>query len=395
MNITHTKQPMMMNPAKSKHVIDATLGTGSGSANSRPAPSRRSDPMSRARAARTASRVVDPRQDARLERFRFALGGYLICLLVALACVPAGYVRLADLARAVPAVVLANLAIYVVFRTRLNMHLDDPNLATIQMLIATGFTMYAAFIAGEARPLFLMLYLVPYIYATSQLRPKKHLLLGAFGLALYATLVVVHRLAAPETANLSFELLQIATFAIVMVWLSFVGHSHKLLRYRAEYDQLTRVRNRQNLLEQLDHEAQRANRGGPSFCVALLDIDHFKRINDAFGHTAGDRVLMRFAKAMLRSRRRTDVVGRFGGEEFLVLLPGTRLQHSVMPLERLRMHVASMPLDNVNKGLRITVSIGVAEFVPGESVADLIARVDRKLYEAKTLGRNRIVIDRA
>ena len=338
---------------------------------------------------------IDPRQRARLERYYLALVVYAINLLASSVCVVAGYVNANALLVAIPPVILANLTIYLLFRSGLNSRFHDPGLATAQMLLATGFTMYAAYIANEARSLFLILYLVPYVFSTSQFRPQKHLLLGVFGLVLYCILCIVHWLTGPEAVNLKFELLQLASFGIVMAWLSFIGHSHKTLRYRAEYDQLTRVRNRQNLLELIEHELNRANRGGPTFCIALMDLDHFKRVNDSLGHAAGDVVLRRFAKTILRSRRQTDIFGRFGGEEFLMLLPGTTLERSILPLERLRARIESMTLDDLRQGMQVTASIGVAEFIPGESVVNLVKRADRKLYEAKRAGRNRIVFDEA
>ena len=127
--------------------------------------------------------------------------------------------------------------------------------------------------------------------------------------------------------------------------------------------------------------------------LVASSLDHFKRVNDSLGHAAGDVVLKRFAKTILRSRRQTDVFGRFGGEEFLMLLPGTTLERSILPLERLRARIESMNLNDLRSGMQVTASIGVAEFIPGDSVANLVERADRKLYEAKRAGRNRIVFD--
>lgn len=154
-------------------------------------------------------------------------------------------------------------------------------------------------------------------------------------------------------------------------------------------DQLTGTGNRRRLEQALTQEISRAERTQKGFCVIMADLDHFKRINDNHGHETGDKVLAAFGDLLCRQVRPIDIVTRFGGEEFVVLLPDTRLEQAAVVAERIRTALASMtiePLPNV-----VTVSLGVAEIAPDETGDALLRRVDKALYEAKSAGRNRVV----
>jgi diguanylate cyclase (GGDEF)-like protein len=157
------------------------------------------------------------------------------------------------------------------------------------------------------------------------------------------------------------------------------------------YDELTRTLNRRSLLARLEQEAGRARRTGVPFSVALLDLDHFKRVNDTYGHAIGDEVLKRFSQTVAATMRESDVFGRYGGEEFLLLLMVADPQAALAPLERIRLAVALCDWNAIAPGLELTTSIGVATQQPEESVAQLLRRADEALYEAKAAGRNRVI----
>jgi GGDEF domain-containing protein len=178
---------------------------------------------------------------------------------------------------------------------------------------------------------------------------------------------------------------------------------------RAERDQLTNSYNRHSILELVAREKSRADRSGEALCLCLLDIDHFKDMNDRYGHQAGDRILAAFARRVRGALRTMDVLnsgglpveladerigpagrsafGRVGGEEFIVLLPDTSLKGALRCAERVRKAVVRRPFDGVHQ---VTVSIGIAEYRPGETVSSLISRADQALYGAKHAGRNRV-----
>jgi diguanylate cyclase (GGDEF)-like protein len=129
-------------------------------------------------------------------------------------------------------------------------------------------------------------------------------------------------------------------------------------------------------------------------CVAIIDLDHFKNVNDTFGHGAGDEVLTKFASVLRNSQREQDVTGRFGGEEFAMLLPGLPISVARLQMERIRSVCAQMQFVNVSPSLRVTASIGVVERRPDESLEHALARADQLLYQAKSRGRDRVVAER-
>jgi diguanylate cyclase (GGDEF)-like protein len=149
----------------------------------------------------------------------------------------------------------------------------------------------------------------------------------------------------------------------------------------ARSDALTGLPNRRALDDQLPREMARALRGGSALCLAIIDIDRFKAYNDTYGHLAGDKVLRACAAAWDEALRGEDTILRFGGEEFLVVLPDCGPDDATEVLERLR---AATP------GAQ-TCSVGLAAWRPGESVDELVARADEALYRAKAAGRDRLV----
>jgi two-component system cell cycle response regulator len=168
---------------------------------------------------------------------------------------------------------------------------------------------------------------------------------------------------------------------------------NRRLEALATTDPLTRVLNRRALLERLTAEGDRATRYSSALSLLLLDVDHFKQINDTYGHLAGDSVLRQLGALLEEAVRKVDIIARYGGEEFVVILPETLTDGGVVFAERLRERVAARAFDvGAESPVHLTVSIGVASF-PSASAAsteDLFARADEALYRAKSGGRNRV-----
>jgi diguanylate cyclase (GGDEF)-like protein len=162
----------------------------------------------------------------------------------------------------------------------------------------------------------------------------------------------------------------------------------------ARTDALTGLPNRREVLERIAAELERAARTDQPTSLLMFDIDRFKRVNDTYGHAAGDCVLRAVAAIARASLRRIDVCGRVGGEEFLVLLPEAGAEDACAAAERLRAAIASGATDCVDKTLRITVSVGVVTRAPGEttSLDALVQAADLALYAAKDAGRDRVVM---
>jgi diguanylate cyclase (GGDEF)-like protein len=157
-------------------------------------------------------------------------------------------------------------------------------------------------------------------------------------------------------------------------------------------DHLTGLNNRRRMMEALDNEVHRSRRLEHPFAVLIADVDHFKDYNDAYGHPAGDEVLMQVGTVLREATQDVDFVARYGGEEFFVLLPALKAAGAVAIAERIREQLAQRAFT----GGPVTLSIGVAEFpAHGESSEALIAAADVALYEAKRAGRDRVATARA
>ena len=164
----------------------------------------------------------------------------------------------------------------------------------------------------------------------------------------------------------------------------------EVLRHQATHDHLTGLWNRRMILNALDPEVNRAARGNQAIAVALADIDHFKRINDTHGHGAGDEVLKGVADRMRSALRSYDAIGRYGGEEFLLVLPNCESTAAVDVVERARSAVTAKPLEAGETALDVTISAGVAWATGKVEAAALIQAADEALYRAKEAGRNRV-----
>jgi diguanylate cyclase (GGDEF)-like protein len=200
----------------------------------------------------------------------------------------------------------------------------------------------------------------------------------------------------------------LATFSLTIGRIIFIGVSagstrdalyrrrveleaaYKRIEELAELDELTGSYNRRCILRMLDDEAVRAQRSGSPCSVALIDLDWFKRINDTYGHPTGDEVLRTFAITMFANIRAIDKFGRYGGEEFLLVLPETPQDMAVLLLDRLREIIATLDWSAFSDGLNVTISAGVATLSPDERPDTLLARADAALYAAKAQGRNLI-----
>ena len=166
--------------------------------------------------------------------------------------------------------------------------------------------------------------------------------------------------------------------------------AYKRIEELAELDELTGASNRRSIMRMLEEEIARAERSGSPCSVALIDLDYFKRINDAYGHPTGDEVLRTFSITMFANIRSVDRFGRYGGEEFLLVLPDMDTNSAARALDRLRAIVADLEWSAFSPGMKVTMSAGVATLKTNETSDTFLARADRALYAAKAQGRNRI-----
>lgn len=186
------------------------------------------------------------------------------------------------------------------------------------------------------------------------------------------------------------SLLKVMMLDMVLTLESYHYTKYKLqqkLERMTVTDDLTGTYNRRKLEEVLQKEMDRSARSGNPLTMLMTDIDHFKSVNDTYGHDVGDAVLVALAALLGQRLRETDTLIRFGGEEFIILIPGVTIARAMIIAERLRQAIEDYSFETVG---RITVSIGVAEHIPNDNRDSFIKRADEKLYEAKQKGRNRV-----
>jgi len=287
--------------------------------------------------------------------------------------------------------------------------------AALQCLLGLVWASLFGYYAEQSTILTMGMFVTATLYALFQVSRRMFLRLLLLAAVACATVTVLRHLPPASRGNWQADLLQLATTLGLMGWLAlFAGHIHDLrqqLQERnqrllenmqkvarvAERDHLTKSFNRHYIMETLAREKGRSDRSNQPFSICIFDIDHFKAMNDEYGHLAGDRVLKGFAKRVRAELRAMDAVnrndhrrsfGRFGGEEFIAILPLTGAGGALRCAERIRAAIAARPFDDV---YRVTVSVGVATYRRGETVPELLTRADDALYRAKAEGRNRVV----
>ena len=280
---------------------------------------------------------------------------------------------------------------YFLFRTGLNLRFADPSLTTEQMGAAILFLTYVMYHAGQARTAFSLVYPVVMLFGVLRLTAGRLLALAVLALVSHGTMLYLAHLNDPRM-DTTGALTEFVVLLVVLPWFAVMGGYVNRLRQRivelAVRDELTGAYNRRHLMEALTRERARADRLGTPFSVCLIDVDHFKAINDSLGHAAGDAVLKALPAVFCAGLRPIDVLGRFGGEEFLLILPGADLAGARAVAERIRAGVENADLAGLGRRVRITV--GVAELRPAEEPGALLARADAALYAGKSQGRNRV-----
>ncbi|MBR1146420.1 GGDEF domain-containing protein [Bradyrhizobium sp. AUGA SZCCT0431] len=291
------------------------------------------------------------------------------------------------------------------FNERFKDHYLVAPQATICMLIALAFT----YIAPEVGGMFLCTLFIVFSFSSLRSIPAQTMMIwtamtiGLAGLFLLTDkpISLPHGSHLERFATLLVFVLTIGRCMFLGIFSSSLKQSlyqsglklkeaYKRIEELAELDELTGSYNRRCIMRMLDEEIARAGRNDAPCSIALIDLDWFKRINDAFGHPTGDEVLRTFAITMFANIRGIDRFGRYGGEEFLLVLPGMSTDHAVRALDRLRGIIAELDWSAFSPDMSVTISGGVATLKPEETPDIFLARADSALYAAKAQGRNRI-----
>ncbi len=369
---------------------------------------------------RPAGPGPDHKLTVRLYRLRMAMLAWAVSTVLVVAAWTLGLLDVGkvEMATLVLIVLASQLFFHVALRSGWSQRFRDPSMTLAHILVAVMIGLWIINKAGDGRTILLTLFIMAAFFGAFELRHRQFMLVAVVAVAGY-TLITVRDLIGGDIGSSSqVVVLELTGFAALMVWLAWFG-SHiaemrrtlsrrnrelrdlsERLKHLADHDELTGLPNRRRLISRLEMLAAASRASGTPFCVAVLDLDHFKTVNDENGHQVGDEVLSQLARRAVDLLRGGDDlvriddtvadIGRFGGEEFLLLLPQTERSGAGLAAERLRQVIADTPFETSAGPITCTASIGVAEHEPEEPVHRTIARADEALYAAKSAGRNQV-----
>jgi diguanylate cyclase len=302
-----------------------------------------------------------------------------------------------------------SLSFFAFIRSGRNLRLaTDRSLTFAQCLFGVSATCGSYAITGPARGGIMAIMLLILVFAMFALKPRRIQLLSTLAAGLLVSVMVWKSLTDPVRYPAWVEVTHATIAVILMSSISVLslqlGALRGLLqRQKAELqraveqnerlattDELTGLVNRRRMGVILELERERQRRGGKCMSVALIDIDFFKRVNDVHGHAAGDTVLREFAKLATATIRLGDTVARWGGEEFLIVMPATSTEEACLAIERLRQAFSGLRFPTIDAAMRATFSAGIATHLDLETVQELVDRADQNMYAAKTAGRDRV-----
>ncbi|HET8870631.1 MAG TPA: GGDEF domain-containing protein [Aquabacterium sp.] len=307
-------------------------------------------------------------------------------------------------------IALSCTGFYAALRSGWNLRFSDPSLTLPQILAALTWICGAYAITNEGHGGILMLLGLVLVFGIFNMNAQRARLSTLYAVAAMGLTMVYMASTDPRHYPARVEWMHFVIVATVMPMISQLATQLNSMRSKlknqkrdlevaleriqelATRDELTGLFNRRQITEVLGEHAARCNRGVVKFWVAVLDLDHFKRINDTWGHGVGDEVLRSFAQMAASVLRETDVIGRWGGEEFLVIMLAVPPHDPVAGLERLRIKLADAQVSQTVPELRVTFSAGMAAYGEYSEVKDAIERADRALYQAKAEGRNRSIM---
>lgn len=301
------------------------------------------------------------------------------------------------------------VAVYVFLRSGLNWLLSDPGMTQFQIFGANTWIILGYALCPPVRGGIIIIIVLVLVFGIFEQTRRGQVAGNIWTLTLFGAVQWYMSHNHPEDFPPRVEIFHWAMLATVVPTVTLLGGQINTLRIRlqvqkgelldamdrirdmAQRDELTGLCNRRYMNELLASTTRRMERSGKSVSVSLIDIDFFKKVNDAYGHRVGDEVLQSFAAQVIPNLRPTDTMARWGGEEFLLLMYDTRGDQALASVERLRQSVSELVIASA-PNLRITFSAGIAQFVPNERLDTAIERADHALYQAKQNGRDQAVL---
>ena len=355
--------------------------------------------------------TTDRKQRLRIMRSLMAANVFVACCFLQMYAAWVGYMDPEDVKHLSGAILLNIVAWYLILRSGLNLRFEDPAMTLPQILSALTIIVGAYSVTGPVHGSTLMLLALVLVFGIFNMKQKGAIIAGGYTVVLIGIAILIKMRTDPVNYPFKLEIAHFVLTAAIVPTISSLAAQLSNLRAKlqaqkdelanalvriqilATRDELTGLLNRRHMIEVLSQHQKRLERSGHHrFCLALLDIDHFKRINDTHGHGVGDEVLRNFAKVVQSGLRDTDVLARWGGEEFLVLLNDTSPELANVGLERARYLLAEATLVPNLPDLKPTFSAGLTAYNETEPLDVCIERADRALYKAKDGGRNCTVI---
>lgn len=313
-------------------------------------------------------------------------------------------------------------AFWFLFQTGINLRFKDPSLTLWQISMAVVWFSLLISQLPEIRGSLTLLYIMVMLFGIFQLSMLEFAFVGLFSLVCFGGVIASDLYLRPDEVNLQLSLMQWLVLASAQTWIALFGsyvrrlserlkkqrhvlqHSnHKMQRANEELeqameqldeiagtDELTGILNRRRFFEESRLRLENSEQYQAS-ALCMIDLDHFKKVNDRYGHQAGDLVLERFCQITRECLRGSDLFGRYGGEEFILLLPQTNQDSGVQVAERIRLAFEAYSFDSIEPGLKLSTSIGVTLHRWGETLEDTLKRADKALYQAKSSDRNQTV----
>lgn len=352
---------------------------------------------------------VEPHRRRHVLLVVLTLQPYIVNLGVIMHSVHLGLLDLRTAQELTAASVITFLLVFALVRSGWSQRFGDPVLTFPHALVSIALCIAAYVQLGENRGNVMILIAQTIVLAMFRLRPMQVLMLGVFTIVSLGVSIVAMTMTNTLGGNGSSAWTHFVVGGSTLLTLSLIGKWVSDIRVRigrqarelqeavdtvkqmATTDMLTGALNRRMMTDLAETELRLIERTGAPLCVALIDIDHFKHVNDHFGHHAGDAVLRGVAQHTQGQIRQVDKFSRWGGEEFLIMLPTIASAEAMIAIERLRQSVETLNFPGYPQ-LRITFSAGLAQALPGETLEHLIERADQALYDAKHQGRNRSLL---
>lgn len=352
-------------------------------------------------------------EELQAQRFRFVLfsmagsGAHtLICLFYLFN----GYYRgdMASFLSLFSAIWGVNLVLIYLVKSGHNMRFRHPDLLVPQLFISATGILASAYYVEVFRLSVMMLFFGIMLLGASRVKLATFLTVSTYASIGYGYVLFQVITDFPTEVTVSVEVLEWISFTMMATAFAITGtriaalqkdltgknqelnSAFEQLKAMARQDELTGLNNRRYVMELLEKQKSLVTADDYCFTICYADLDHFKQINDTFGHAAGDEVLKAFSKSVQGEIRNVDIAGRLGGEEFIVILSGANVESSKIVLERIRKKIEELDFSDVAEGLSVTVSLGLTAYRAGEEISDTLARADELLYKAKTNGRNQL-----